>query len=65
MPKVKTRKIVSKRFKVTKTGKLMHRVQGSRHIRRNKSKSRQRRQDKPAEITTQKYKTMIKNLINN
>ena len=28
MPKVKTKKIVTKRFKMTKTGKIFHRVQG-------------------------------------
>lgn len=42
MPKVKTRKIVAKRFKITKTGKVLHRIQGQRHLRRNKSKSKQR-----------------------
>lgn len=52
MPKVKTKKIVTKRFKLTKKGKLLHRVQGARHIRRNKSKSRQRRQDKPKAVKT-------------
>lgn len=42
---MKTKKIVAKRFKLTASGKLMHRVQGARHIRRRKNKSRQRRQD--------------------
>jgi len=46
MPKKKTRKVASKRFKITATGKLMHRVQGRRHLRRKKNKSRQRRQDR-------------------
>lgn len=46
MPKLKTRKIAAKRFKVTGTGKLVHRVQGARHIRRRKDKRRQRRQDR-------------------
>ncbi len=46
MPKIKTRKVAAKRFKVTGTGKLVHRVQGARHIRRRKSKRRQRRQDR-------------------
>jgi len=52
MPKMKTKKIAKKRFTVTKTGKVMHRVQGARHLRRNKSKSRQRRQDKPKQLKT-------------
>jgi large subunit ribosomal protein L35 len=61
--KVKTRKTVSKRFKVTGTGKLVHRTQGRRHLRRNKSKSRQRRQDKPALITNTKEIVRIKRFI--
>jgi len=62
--KLKTKKIVMKRFRITKKGKVMHRVQGSRHIRRNKSKSRKRRQDRPAEIITTKFSRMIKRFIN-
>ena len=63
MPKVKTKKIVTKRFKMTKTGKLMHRTQGARHIRRRKSKSRQNRQDRPKVVTNVKYQRMIKTFI--
>ena len=62
--KMKTKKIATKRFRITKNGKVMHRVQGSRHIRRNKSKSRKRRQDRPAEIITTKFSRMIKRFIN-
>lgn len=61
--KLKTKKIVAKRFKVTKTGKILHRVQGRRHLRRKKSKSRQRRQDSPIEVTNIKYKRMIKRFL--
>ena len=46
MPKLKTKKIAVKRFKLTKTGKLVHRVQGARHLRSRKDKRRQRRQDR-------------------
>lgn len=46
MPKLKTRKIAAKRFKVSKTGKLVHRVQGARHLRSRKNKRQQRRQDR-------------------
>jgi ribosomal protein L35 len=63
MPKMKTKKIVVKRFKVTKNGKIMHRVQGARHLRRNKSKSRQRRQDKMHEVTTKKFKQIVNQFI--
>lgn len=37
--KQKTRKGVSKRFKITGTGKVMRRRQMGRHLRRKKSKS--------------------------
>lgn len=36
--KQKTRKGVLKRFKVTKSGKVLRRTQNMRHLRRNKSK---------------------------
>jgi large subunit ribosomal protein L35 len=60
MGKMKTKKIVRKRFKITKTGKVMHRTQGMRHLRSIKNKARQRRQDAPQEVTNTKYKNMIK-----
>lgn len=63
MPKIKTKKIAAKRFKITKTGKLLHRTQGARHIRRKKSKSRQRRQDKPKMITNRKFEVSLKRLL--
>ena len=58
MPKLKTKKIAAKRFKVTGTGKLVHRVQGSRHIRRRKSKRQQRRQDRQVVLE----KAMVKHV---
>lgn len=63
--KRKTKKIVLKRFKVTKTGKVMHRVQGARHLRRKKDKRRQRRQDRIAELTTVRFTRMIKQFLSN
>ena len=44
MPKQKTRKSISKRFKLTKTGKILRRTIGIRHLKANKSKKRSRRQ---------------------
>jgi len=44
MPKQKTRKSIAKRFKLTKTGKVLHRGGGIRHLRVKKSKRRIRRQ---------------------
>ncbi|HCM81917.1 TPA: 50S ribosomal protein L35 [Patescibacteria group bacterium] len=63
MPKMKTRKIVSKRFKITSTGKVMHGVQGARHLRRNKTKSRQRRQDKMMELKTNRHSRNIRTML--
>lgn len=63
MPKMKTKKIVRRRFKVSKTGKVTHRVQGARHLRSNKSKAHQRRQDEPQTITNTKYSRMIKRFL--
>jgi len=63
MPKMKTKKIVKKRFKITKGGKVMHRVQGARHLRRKKSASRKRRQDRPAIITNKKFIQTVKRFL--
>lgn len=63
MPKKKTNKVAAKRFKVTKTGKLVHRTKGARHLRRNKSKSRQRRQDSPKTLTNIKFITAVKRVL--
>ncbi len=63
MPKMKTKKIVSKRFRITKNGKILHRTQGARHIRRKKSKSRQRRQDKMKQVTNTRYKNTIRHFM--
>ena len=43
MPKMKTRKAVKARFKVTGTGKLMRQRPGRRHILTKKASKRKRR----------------------
>ncbi len=43
MPKLKTRKSVSKRLKVTKTGKVLRRKPGARHYKVHKSGARVRK----------------------
>ncbi len=63
MPKVKTNKVTRNRFRITKNGKVMHRTQGMRHIRRNKSKTRQRSQDRGSQLTTQKNKVTVKRFL--
>ena len=63
MPKMKTKGIVTKRFKVTKNGKVLHRVQGARHLRRKKSKATQRRQDHMVLLDNRKFSNMIKHFL--
>lgn len=41
--KLKTRKSLAKRVKVTATGKVIRRTQNMRHLRRNKTKAQIRR----------------------
>lgn len=48
--KVKTRKAAAKRFKITGTGKLLHRGHGSRHLKSNKSNKQLRRLKMHTEI---------------
>lgn len=43
MPKVKTNKTAAKRFKLTGTGKLMHRHARMNHLKVNKTSTRNRR----------------------
>lgn len=49
--KQKTRKGVSRRFKITGTGKVLRRSQNMRHIRRRKSKKAIRAYRTPIEVT--------------
>jgi len=43
MTKQKSRKSLTKRVKLTKTGKIKHRTQNMRHLRRKKTKAQIRR----------------------
>lgn len=47
MPKKKIKKSVNRRFKITKTGKVLFGHQYDTHLRSNKSKRRIRRQRVP------------------
>ena len=49
--KIKTRKIVAKRFKVTGTGKILRRSQNMRHLRRRKSKKQIRAYNVPKVVS--------------
>lgn len=62
MPKKKIKKSVAKRFKVTKTGKVMFGHQYGSHLKLHKSKRRIRRIKEPAVMTGQfakKIKQML------
>ena len=60
--KLKTRKSVSKRFKITKTGKVMRRGAQNRHLKANRSKRNARRGKVPKQITTKMAKKIKKML---
>ena len=60
--KIKTRKIVNKRFKITPTGKVIHRAQNMRHLRRRKSK-RAIRAYKVPKVLTGKIANKIRKML--
>lgn len=60
--KLKTRKIVAKRFKITATGKVLRRAQNMRHLRRRKTKRQIRAYKVPKEIMG-KQATKIKRML--
>lgn len=60
--KQKTRKSAVKRFKVTSTGKVLHRSSFSRHLRNNKSAAQKRRYRKYSALSlvrAKKIKRML------
>ena len=62
MPKMKTKKAVAARFKVTGTGKLRRNRPGKRHILTKKSPKRKRMLRKPALVADTQlsmYKTLM------
>lgn len=62
MGKQKVRKSAAKRFKITKTGKVMFSHQFSGHLKIHKSKSRLRRQKEPGVLSVafaKKIKQML------
>ncbi|NCN87595.1 MAG: 50S ribosomal protein L35 [Candidatus Pacebacteria bacterium] len=60
--KQKTRKGVSKRFKITSSGKVLRRTQNMRHLRSNKSKKAKRAYRIPVEVTG-KWAKKIKRML--
>jgi large subunit ribosomal protein L35 len=57
--KQKTRKAVTKRFKLTAGGKVMHRGHGVRHLRTKKSNRRLRAQAIPREVVGRMKKKVL------
>lgn len=62
MPKMKTRKAVAKRFKVTGTGKIKRTHDGRNHILTKKTKKRKRNLRK-AGYVSKSYEKNIKGMI--
>jgi len=60
MPKLKTRKAILKRFKVTKTGKILRRAVGQDHYRMKKSGKKKRKLRKWIELSRPEAKRMRK-----
>jgi large subunit ribosomal protein L35 len=62
MPKLKIKRSVARRFKITKNGKVMRGRQYGSHLKLKKSKSRIRRQKEPTQLTglfAKKIKKML------
>jgi len=62
MGKQKSRKSAVKRFKVTKSGKVLHRSQHIRHLRSKKSKSQMRRLKRMKRVTG-RYEKKLKKMM--
>ena len=54
MPKTKTHKSAAKRFRITRTGKVLHRKATGNHMLTKKSGSRRRRVEGMAEVTAER-----------
>jgi large subunit ribosomal protein L35 len=51
MPKMKTHRATAKRFRITRTGKILHRKATGHHMLTKKSGSRRRRVEGMSEVT--------------
>ena len=63
MPKLKTRKSAVKRFKVTKSGKIMRYQAGKKHILEHKSRASKRAKSFMAEVDKSDLKR-VKRMLN-
>lgn len=63
MPKLKTKKAVAKRFKITATGKVMHYGAGGQHLLSHKSSKRKRRIKKLSVLKNKGDSKAVKRLL--
>lgn len=61
MPKMKTHRATAKRFRITRSGKVLHRKATGNHMLMKKSGSRRRRVEGMAEVTAER--TNIRRLL--
>ena len=62
MPKAKTNKAIAKRFKITKSGKILRRAIGQNHLLSKKSSDKKRKLKKWVELSPSEAKK-IKRLL--
>ena len=63
MPKLKTRKGVKKRFRITKNGKVLRARAGKRHILTKKSRKRKRNLRRPAVVENKAMAKSVKRMM--
>jgi len=63
MPKLKTKKSIAKRFKITGTGKVVYYGSGGSHILSKKSSKRKRRIKQSSCLKTKGAAKMVKTLM--
>jgi large subunit ribosomal protein L35 len=61
MPKMKTHRATAKRFRITRSGKILHRKATGNHMLTKKSGSRRRRVEGMTEVTAER--TNIRRLL--
>ncbi|MFB5615323.1 MAG: 50S ribosomal protein L35 [Candidatus Nitrosomaritimum yanchengensis] len=62
MSKIKTKKSAAKRFKITKTGKILRRQAFTSHLNVKRSSKKRRKQNRPVEVTGSYAKRLLKAL---
>ena len=62
MPKGKTRKALTKRFRVTRKGKVMHNKAGKSHLQSHKSADRKRELRKKTTLSKSMAEKIIKEM---